>query len=134
MSQSDIILTMPATSQHLVLARAAVASVCASLDFGIDRIEDVKLAVDEACALLLADTDPEQTLTLTISPTSSHNTIAVSVAAVTRRGRSPRTDSFSWTVLSALVDDVTAQATDGTVSITLQAGQNPVTHAAQVNA
>ena len=50
-----VTLRMPANSAFVVLIRAAVSAMCARLDFTIDRIEDVKLAVDEAAALLLGD-------------------------------------------------------------------------------
>ena len=50
-----VTLRVPANSAFVVLIRAAVSAMCARLDFTIDRIEDVKLAVDEAAALLLSD-------------------------------------------------------------------------------
>ena len=55
-----VTLRVPANSAFVVLIRAAVSAMCARLDFTIDRIEDVKLAVDEAAALLLSDA-PEGT-------------------------------------------------------------------------
>ena len=50
-----VTLRVPANSAFVALIRAAVSAMCARLDFTIDRIEDVKLAVDEAAALLLSD-------------------------------------------------------------------------------
>lgn len=113
-------LELPAASGYLVLARTAVAAMCARLDYPLDRLEDVKLAVDEACSLLLSDTDSTEMLTLALEP-SADGQLIVSVRSVTRHGKTPKQSSFSWTVLSALVEDVSASAEDGQVSISLRA-------------
>ena len=109
-SSSTVRIELPAASGYLVLARTAVAAMCARLDYPLDRLEDVKLAVDEACSLLLSDTDADGTL-------------SVAVSAVTRHGKTPKQSSFAWTVLSALVEDVSASVDAGQVSITLSASR-----------
>ena len=48
----------PASSAYLSLARAATAGICARLDFPLDRLDDLTLAVDEAASLLLLDSRP----------------------------------------------------------------------------
>lgn len=115
-------LELPAASGYLVLARTAVAAMCARLDYPLDRLEDVKLAVDEACSLLLSDTDTDQTLTLSLEPGEDGDLLAT-VSATTRHGKAPKQSSFAWTVLSALVEDVTAIAESGQVSIALAASR-----------
>lgn len=112
MSDESVRLRFPANAGHLVLARAAAASVCARLDFPLDRLDDVKLAIDEACALLLADAAPETDLRVNLLP-HAEGRVEISVTATTRRGRTPKKYSFSWTVLSALVDTVASEATAG---------------------
>ena len=52
-----LLLRVALLSENLVLARTVAASVCAQLDFPIDQLDDVRLAVDEACSLLLSETD-----------------------------------------------------------------------------
>ncbi len=94
--------------------------MCARLDYPLDRLEDVKLAVDEACSLLLSDTDATQMLTLTLEP-GDDGQLDVSVRATTRHGKTPKRSSFSWTVLSALVEHVSTSAEDGQVIIALRA-------------
>lgn len=125
MSSSTVRLELPAASGYLVLARTAVAAMCARLDYPLDRLEDVKLAVDEACSLLLLDTDADQTLTLALEPGTNGELKAV-VSATTRHGRTPKQSSFAWTVLSALVDNVSAAAEGGCVSISLYARRDDV--------
>lgn len=122
MSSSTVRLELPAASGYLVLARTAVAAMCARLDYPLDRLEDVKLAVDEACTLLLSDTDPNQTLMLALEP-GEEGALRATVSAVTRHGKAPKQSSFAWTVLSALVEDVSAAVEAGQVSISLHASR-----------
>lgn len=112
-------LEIPAASGYLVLARTAVAALCARLDYPLDRLEDVKLAVDEACSLLLSDTDADGSLTVTLAPTDSGELI-VTISSITRHGKTPKQSSFAWTVLTALVAGVSATVDDGRVSIELR--------------
>jgi serine/threonine-protein kinase RsbW len=125
LSGSTVRLELPASSGYLVLARAAAAAMCARLDYPLDRLEDVKLAVDEGCTLLLSDTDPDQTMTLVLSPDDDGN-LAISMAAMTRHGKAPKESSFAWTVLSALVDQVSANAHNGRLTISLVASRGDV--------
>ena len=41
---------MPAESAYLSVLRTAAAGLAARLDFTLDEIEDLRIAVDEACA------------------------------------------------------------------------------------
>lgn len=120
MSSSTVRLEIPAASGYLVLARTAVVAMCARLHYPIDVLEDVKLAVDEACSLLLSDTEPDNTLIIALTPTDGGQ-LDIVVTARTRQGRPPRQTSFAWTVMSALVDEVSATALDGDVTINLKA-------------
>ena len=102
-----VTLRMPASSAFVVLIRAAVSAMCARLDFTIDRIEDVKLAVDEAAALLLSDAPEGADLDVRFTPDAPDG-MRVEMTAPTVHGRSLERDSFTWTVLTALVDEVVA--------------------------
>jgi len=121
MDSSTVRLEFPASGEHLILARTMVAATGARLDYPIDQLGDLKLAVDEACALLLTDSDSDATMSIEVSTAegSRSGEMEIRVSVRTRRGRCPRRDSFSWTVLSALVDSVESAAEDGLVSITL---------------
>lgn len=120
MIESTVRLQLPASSGYLVLARTAAAAVCARLDYPLDRLEDVKLAVDEACSLLLVDAVPGEDIFIELSP-SPDGHLAISAATRTARGRVPKETSFAWTVLTALVEKVRATAVDGIVTIHLTA-------------
>jgi serine/threonine-protein kinase RsbW len=48
-------LQLPPESQYLRLARLTAASLATDLDFDLEQIDDLKIAVDELCAVLLDD-------------------------------------------------------------------------------
>lgn len=122
MSESTVRLQIPAASGYLVLARTAVAALCARLDYPLDRLEDVKLAVDEACSLLLSDAKDDSVIELALTA-GADGLLTIAATAATKQGRAPKQTSFAWTVLTALVDSVTASAADGLVTIELTASR-----------
>ncbi len=119
-----VILTLPADSAYLSVLRTATAGLAARLDFTIDDIEDLRIAVDEACAMLLADAPPGAELTCRFDLESTLIRVAVSVAG--RGARLPARDSFAWTVLSALageVDAVTSPTGETTIRLVKRKGE-----------
>jgi serine/threonine-protein kinase RsbW len=111
-------LRLPADGAYLSVLRTATAGLAARLDFTLDEIEDLRIAVDEACALLLPDAVPDAQLTCAFSLTPE--SLAVTVTVPSRTGRVPRRNTFAWTVLSALAGEVEASTSaDGEVSVTL---------------
>jgi serine/threonine-protein kinase RsbW len=118
-------LRIPASSEYLVLARTAAAALGARLDFPLDRLEDLRLAVDEAVSLLLPDAVADGSVVLRMTPYDDGSGLEVEVSAATDRGRAPGPGTFAWTVLTALVDEVSASVgEDGTVRVALRAGRD----------
>jgi len=117
---TPIRLTIPATAAWVVLVRTATTAVCARMDFGMDRLEDVRLAVDEVASLLIKDAEPDTDLECTLIP-SDNGQLDLILSAQTKTGTLPATNSFSWTVLTALVDDVSAVVDANKLSIHLRA-------------
>lgn len=116
----DVRLHIPASSAYLSLARAATSAICARQDFPLDRLEDITLAVDEAISLLLLDAAPGSEL-LCRWHTEDDGDVEVSITSISTSGRTPRTTTFAWAVLSALVDRVDAVIEDGRVTLALAA-------------
>jgi serine/threonine-protein kinase RsbW len=50
---ADVRLSFPADPRHLRLARLTASGFAGDLGFTIDEIEELRLAVDEACAVLV---------------------------------------------------------------------------------
>jgi serine/threonine-protein kinase RsbW len=123
-SERDIVsISLPAVGAYLSVLRTATAGLAARLDFTLDDIEDLRIAVDEACAMLLAQAAPAATLECTFELLSDAMTVSVSV--VTTDGQEPSRDTFAWTVLSALAGAVDSSVdADNRVTIHL-AKQRP---------
>ena len=101
-----VTVKIPATGAYLAVLRTATAGLAARLDFTLDEIEDLRMAVDEACALLLASAIAGTDLICAFELDGDGLRIAVTVAS--RDGVLPRRDTFAWTVLTALAGDVDA--------------------------
>jgi serine/threonine-protein kinase RsbW len=114
-----VTVRLPADSAYLSVLRTATAGLAARLDFNLDEIEDLRIAIDEACAMLLAQAVPGTDLACEFELTDDAMSIAVSVLTVD--GRQPSRDTFAWTVLSSLAGDVDAEVgADDRVTIVLQ--------------
>jgi serine/threonine-protein kinase RsbW len=110
---------MPAEGAYLSVLRTATAGLAARLDFTLDEIEDLRIAVDEACAMLLSQAIPGTNLECDFELGADLMTITVSVVAA--QPRTPARDTFAWTVLSALTGDVDAKLEpDDRVAIVLR--------------
>ncbi len=104
---SDVVeIRLPASSAYLSVLRTATAGLAARLDFTLDEIEDLRIAVDEACALLLTQAVAEADLRCRFE--LDDNSLAVTVRVPTTKGDLPARETFAWTVLSALAGDVDA--------------------------
>ena len=118
-TRDQVTVCMPAEGAYLSVLRTATAGLAARLDFTLDEIEDLRIAVDEACAMLLSQAVPGTSLDCTFTLGRDRMTIAVSV--LSQAGRAPASDSFAWTVLSALAGSVEARVGPGSrLAIVLQ--------------
>ena len=112
-----VTLAFPAATQNVSLARTVTAAMAARADLPLDQLEDVRLAVDEAVSQLIVDASAGSEVTCRFS--IREDGLDILVSAPSASGRVPPTGTFSWTVLSALVDDVTAVVDDGIVRLAL---------------
>ena len=56
--RADVELRLPADSAYVSVLRTTTAGLAARLDFPIDDIEDLRIAVGEASALVLPEAEP----------------------------------------------------------------------------
>jgi serine/threonine-protein kinase RsbW len=110
-TQDQVTIRMPADGAYLSVLRTATAGLAARLDFTLDDIEDLRIAVDEACAMLLGQAVPGSDLECSFALSPDEMTITVSVPSL--NPRPPAGDTFAWTVLSALAGSVGAQVGPG---------------------
>ena len=124
-SPPDAELRLPADSAYLAVLRTATAGLAARINFTIDDIEDLRIAVDEACAILLPQALPASELQCRFWLGDA--TMTVAVGATCSDPRPPAEQGFAWRVLSALTTFATSEVDDDRLVLTLSrsAGQHP---------
>jgi serine/threonine-protein kinase RsbW len=115
--RADVELRLPADGVYVSVVRTTTAGLAARLDFLIDDIEDLRIAVGEACAMVLPEADEGSQLVCTYHLAPGRLTVVVAVSAADPDG--PEYDSFAWQVLSTLATHAEAEASNGRFSVTL---------------
>ena len=115
--RADVELRLPADSAFASVLRTTTAGLAARLDFPIDDIEDLRIAVGEASAMVLPEAAPGSDLTCRFF--MAHGELTVSVAVGIDGAVTPDYDSFAWQVLTTLASHATAESADGAFVITL---------------
>ena len=117
-TRSDVELRVPADTAYVAVLRTTTAGLAARLDFTLDDIEDLRIAVGEACAMVLEQARADGDLYATFDLGSGE--LSVTVSADADAGASePDKDGFAWQVLTALTTRASAEVTPGAVGITL---------------
>jgi serine/threonine-protein kinase RsbW len=113
--RSDVELRLPADSAYVSVLRTAASGLAARLDFTIDDIEDLRMAVSEACALVLPEADEGSDLVARFYLGEGTITAAVSVTAADPKPTD--FDSWAWQVLAALTAQATSEASEGLFTV-----------------
>lgn len=124
--QDFVEVRLPANGAYLSVLRTATAGLAARLDFTLDEIEDLRIAVDEACAILLQQAVSDSQLSCYFQQVG--DSLRVTVSAPTTDGRAPEQDTFAWTVLSALAGEVDSSVGEGqlvSISLHKKRGSDP---------
>lgn len=108
---------VPADVVYVSTLRLAAAGLGARCELTIDDIEDLRLAVDEACALLLPHASPGSTLEARFELDYARLTVHASITSI--EGAELDRDGFAWTVLAALAAPVDVTQDDGRITIAL---------------
>ena len=114
--KNDVDLRLPADSVYLSVVRTTAAGLAARLDFTIDDIEDLRMAVGEASAIVLSMAEPDSDLLCGFHLESRRITVSLSVDAAT--GSAPDYDDFAWQVLTTLAT-ATVDNDSGRFTVTL---------------
>ncbi|APU16703.1 MULTISPECIES: hypothetical protein [Actinoalloteichus] len=94
-----------AVAAQVPILRTVAADIAMREDLELDAIDDLRMAVDEACSLLVSIATPEARLTCVFLPSEQEITITAEVRS--RRDRADFKEAMGWQVLSALTDEVT---------------------------
>lgn len=122
--RADVELRLPVDSAYVSVLRTTTAGLAARLDFPIDDIEDLRIAVGEASAMVLPEADEAGDLVCRYYMRPGELTVRVSVTS-SRATAQPDVDSFGWQVLTTLASSARADSRDGyfTIELTLVPGQ-----------
>jgi serine/threonine-protein kinase RsbW len=102
----EIQVRVGADPAQLPVLRAVASVVAMRQDFDLDAIADLKMAVDEACSMLVLNAVKGSVLTCQFTPADTE--IRVLATALSESDNWPDTSSFGWHVLSTLTDEVDA--------------------------
>jgi len=115
---ADVELRIPADSAYVSVLRTTTAGLAARLDFPIDDIEDLRIAVGEASAMVLPEAEAGGDLLCRFYMRPGELTVSVGVAT-DHSVPHPDYDSFAWQVLTTLATSASATTDDGRFAITL---------------
>ena len=104
-------LRLPAEGVYATIVRTTAAGLAARLDFTIDEIEDLRIAIGEASALVMPQADPEADLVCRFHLGAGSMTVELETDAVDEPEADR--DSFAWQVLETLAEDVDAGSSAG---------------------
>lgn len=106
-SARPVVLTIPADKDYVVLVRSAVGHLGVRIGLTMEELGDLRLAVNEACALFLLPEETDADVPeLECRFTEVEGSLAVTVAADPQQRIVAPVDGFGWNLLSALVDDL----------------------------
>ncbi len=116
-SRADVELRLPADSAYVSVLRTTSAGLAARLDFTLDDIEDLRMAVGEASALVFPEADPGADAMCEFFMRPGELTVSVGVPAA--RPTPHDEDSFAWQVLTTLATKATVDTGGNRFVITL---------------
>ena len=100
-------LRVPTTATQLPAVRAMAGDLAIRMDYDLDAVEDLRLAVDEACATLTLVAAGDAPLTVVFETTRAG--LHIEAWVPTAGGADVPRDGFGWAILATLVDAVDAR-------------------------
>lgn len=113
---TDVYIEVGVEPAQLAPVRVVAADLAARVDFDLDAVSDLRMAVDEACATLATLAQPGARLRCRMQVDTDRITVTVRVPDP---GASISQVSFGWRVLATLTDEVEVldEADDGAASL-----------------
>ena len=130
--RADVELRLPAEGAYAAVVRTTAAGLAARLDFTIDDIEDLRIAIGEASALVMPEADPGTDLVACFFFGDRSMTVTLDAEAADEPALD--TESFAWQVLDTMAQDASAGPESGrfrvrfTVSSQVAAGTPGADH------
>ncbi len=109
---ADVELRLPAERVYAAVVRTTAAGLAARLDFTIDDIEDLRIAIGEATTLVLEAASPGADLTCRFRFGLGAPILAVELETATADDQPVDLESFAWQVLDTMTEEASAQNRD----------------------
>lgn len=113
----EVELRIPAGGAYSAVVRTLSAGLAARVDLTMDDIEDLKIAVSEATAMVLSQADPGAVLDCRFRLQPGELALTISTAA--QAPASPDYESFGWQVLATLAAEAAVDARPGRYAVRL---------------
>lgn len=121
-ARADVEVRVPADGAFVSVVRTTTAGLAARLDFTLDDVEDLRIAVGEACAVVLDEAAEGADLHAEFWLAPGRLRIEISADAADGAG-APAEDSFAWQVLTTLADEVAADVDGGRLRVRIGHGE-----------
>ncbi len=118
--ETPISLSVPADAGYVHVVRSVTAGVAARLAIGFDDVDDLRIAVTEACTRLLALGTAGRRLVIELAPADDGLSIAIEIdAEIATWPFEGSRETLAWRVISGLVDEAHEELRDGRPTIVL---------------
>lgn len=115
LSAPVVALTVPCAPEYLGLIRLVASSVATNAGMDVDDIDDLRIAADELCYLLMSATADEQDIKLTFTISPQRIVIEGKRAGWPEGGVLPGASDLMVKILAQVVDDFEITGDGGSV-------------------
>ena len=113
MTEDKVRLAVPALPEYVRLARLTAAGLASRLGFSFDEVEDLRIAVDELCYLLVGPEGRDGSITLTFALDGQG--LVIEGLGIEGPGQAEFAE-LSEQILAAIVDEYAVTRADGAVA------------------
>jgi len=114
LTKQTIDLKLPAQRSMMLVLRLTTAGVVARIGLGVDRMDDVKMAVEEACNCLISDESAQEQLCLSFSVADQQLCVRICADEGCHAPVAEEDElGIVRCILESLVDDVQMRIRDG---------------------
>lgn len=113
----EVDLRLPADGAYAAVLRTLTAGLAARLDFTMDDIEDLRIAVSEAASMVLDEADEGAALDCAFRLGSGE--LALTITTASRTPAAPDYESFGWQVLATLTEEAAIDTAPGSYAVRL---------------
>ena len=116
----SVVVRIPANTPHVALLRAAAAALAARMDFPVDRITELQIAVDEVCSRLMAVSEAPTSIRMEFEVDPDRSIRLQAEVDGPRREDRDLLSEWSRVILEAIARDISSDLSDGRTALSLR--------------